>query len=87
MTWEVEPLYELPCQGRFPGLSWSHQHVEKASGLRQPVVQHRIDGAGKHVDVPRTVLLIIVRGCLERKPLYEKRLCHLQGKAKNELTG
>src|SRR6266700_2333892 len=28
-----------------------------------------------------------VRGCLETKPLYEKRLCHIQGKAKNGLTG
>jgi len=27
------------------------------------------------------------RGCLETKPLYEKRLCHIQGKAKNGLTG
>ncbi len=28
-----------------------------------------------------------LRGCLETKPLYEKRLCHIQGKAKNGLTG
>jgi len=28
-----------------------------------------------------------LRGCLETKPLYEKKLCHIQGKAKNELTG
>jgi micrococcal nuclease len=28
-----------------------------------------------------------VRGCLETKPLYEKRLCHIQGKAKNGLRG
>src|SRR5260221_2977370 len=24
-----------------------------------------------------------LRGCLETKPLYEKRLCHIKGKAKN----
>ena len=28
-----------------------------------------------------------LRGCLETKPLYDKRLCHIQGKAKNGLTG
>jgi hypothetical protein len=28
-----------------------------------------------------------LRGCLETKPLYEKELCHIQGKAKNRLTG
>jgi hypothetical protein len=29
----------------------------------------------------------LLRGCLETKPLCEKRLCHIQGKAKNGLTG
>jgi hypothetical protein len=28
-----------------------------------------------------------LRGCLETKPLYEKKLCHVQGKDKNRLTG
>jgi 5-methylthioadenosine/S-adenosylhomocysteine deaminase len=41
---------------------------------------------GKQADVivlnPQTL-----RGCLETKPLYEKRLCHIHGKAKNGLTG
>jgi hypothetical protein len=28
-----------------------------------------------------------LRGCLETKSLYEKKLCHIQGKAQNRLTG
>jgi hypothetical protein len=40
----------------------------------------------RHAPV-RQAALEGLRGCLETKPLYEKRLCHIQGKAKNGLTG